>query len=232
MSLLSVLLSTRPLHTREEPQTRESLARQTAPGNAQARRRSKCRLDANEPVVSGVPSSIVSPLSPQWSTHMVQAMAAAAQLALALALLASSASASAAAYNRTGALAYAHRFFDGVNHDCATDYTACSPFGYWGGESCGYPSRGGDCANFVSQSLVAGGGHAPLVKAPCRGYPCGVEEVGAEKLGACLAANYGWRSTCGAHAEPPADIEPGDVLLFHGASCDDTEAQCDPCRLR
>ena len=28
------------------------------------------------------------------------------------------------------------------------------------------------------------------------------------------------------------DPETGDVLLFHGASCDDTEAQCDPCRLR
>lgn len=68
---------------------------------------------------------------------------------------------------------------------------SCSPWSYWGEESCGYPSHGGDCANFVSQCLLAGG-HPPLVKAPCRGYPCGKEEVGAAKLGACLPANYGW----------------------------------------
>ena len=111
----------------------------------------------------------------------------------------------------------------GVNHDCTKLYDSCTPYSYWGGESCGQASKGGDCANFVSQCLLAGG-HTPLVKAPCRGYPCGKEEVGAQKLGACLAANYGWKSTCGAHAAPPADIAPGDVLLFHGASCDDTEA--------
>ena len=90
-------------------------------------------------------------------------------------------------------------------------------------EACGFPSHGGDCANFLSQNLLAGG-HEHLTKAPCRGYPCGMEEVGAEKLGACLAANYGWTSTCGAHAPPPANIVPGDALIFHGTSCTDTEA--------
>ena len=129
----------------------------------------------------------------------------------------------APAYNRTAALAYSKRWYASVNHDCGTAYTACSPFSYWGGESCGYTSHGGDCADFVSQSLLAGN-HTSLVKAPCRGYPGGREVVGAQKLGACLAANYGWTSTCGAHADPPANIAPGDVLLFHGASCTDEEA--------
>lgn len=72
--------------------------------------------------------------------------------------------------------------------------------------------------------LIYIGNHTPLVKAPCRGYPCGVEEIGAEKLGACLAQNYGWKSTCGAAQPPPSDIAIGDVLIFHGTSCEDIEA--------
>jgi hypothetical protein len=149
-----------------------------------------------------------------------------APLLLACAAAASGLPAAAAAfsYDRAGALTYAHTWWNSTNHDCTTPYTACSPFSYWGRDSCGYESHGGDCADFVSQCLVVGGNHTPLVKLPCRGYPCGVEEVGAEKLGACLAANYGWRSTCGPHQAPPADIEPGDVLLFHGTSCNDEEA--------
>jgi hypothetical protein len=144
----------------------------------------------------------------------------ASALLLALALLSGAAE---AAYNRSAALAYVARWWNGTNHDCSTPYTACSPFSYWGGESCGYPSHGGDCADFVSQSLLAGG-HVPLTKEPCRGYPCGREEVGAQRLGACLAANYNWTSKCGPRAAPPTNIVPGDVLIFHVASCDDTEA--------
>jgi hypothetical protein len=75
----------------------------------------------------------------------------------------------------------------------------------------------------VSQSLLAGN-HVPLVKAPCRGYPCGSEEIGANNLGACLAANYGWTSTCGYRQAPPSTIVPGDVLVFHESSCADSEA--------
>jgi len=126
-------------------------------------------------------------------------------------------------YNRTGALEYASNWWDSANHNCATAYSACSPWSYWGEESCGYSSHGGDCANFVSQCLLAGD-HQPLVESPCRGYPCGKEEVGAANLGACLAKNYGWVSTCGAHAAPPANLVPGDVLIYHGSSCTDTEA--------
>lgn len=39
------------------------------------------------------------------------------------------------------------------------------------------------------------------------------EEIGASNLGTCLTQNYGWTSTCGAHAAPPSNIVPGDVLV-------------------
>jgi hypothetical protein len=39
------------------------------------------------------------------------------------------------------------------------------------------------------------------------------EEIGAGNLGTCLTQNYGWASTCGAHAAPPANLEPGDVVV-------------------
>jgi len=129
----------------------------------------------------------------------------------------------AAGYDRAGALVYARTFWNRANHKCGSDYTACTPFSYWGEEACGYASHGGDCANFVSQCLLAGN-HTPLVKAPCRGYPCGREEVGAARLGSCLALNYNWNSSCGAHLPPPSYITEGDVLLFHGTSCTDEEA--------
>jgi len=135
----------------------------------------------------------------------------------------SNATRTAGAYDRNAAMAYADRWWNSTNHDCKTSYTSCSPWSYFGGESCGQSSKGGDCANFVSQCLIAGG-HQPLTKAPCRGYPCGKEEVGAKNLGACLAANYGWKSTCGAHEPKPADIVAGDVIIFHKSSCTDTEA--------
>lgn len=74
-----------------------------------------------------------------------------------------------------------------ANHSCSSSYTACTPWSYWGGESCGYQAHGGDCANFVSQSLIQAG-HPYLNQGyPCRGYPCGKEEVGATNLGNCLA---------------------------------------------
>lgn len=130
----------------------------------------------------------------------------------------------AAAYNRSAAVAHAAQYYNKPQHDCSTPYTSCSPWSYWGEEACGFASHGGDCANFLSQNLLAGG-HPDLTVAPCRGYPCGREEVGAEKLGACLALNYKWASTCtSAQTAPPAAIVPGDALIFHAKSCDDTEA--------
>eukprot|EP00727_Mastigamoeba_balamuthi_P004798 m51a1_g14316 hypothetical protein (253) ;mRNA; f:10494-11331 len=132
--------------------------------------------------------------------------------------------AAANGYNRANAVAYADRYWNTANHDCSSAYTSCTPYSYWGDEHCGYASHGGDCANFVSQCLLAGG-HAPLSGgAPCRGYPCGNEEVGAKNLGDCLAGYKGWTRSCGYHMAPPSSITTGDVLIYHAGSCDGWDA--------
>eukprot|EP00727_Mastigamoeba_balamuthi_P010578 m51a1_g6142 hypothetical protein (271) ;mRNA; r:280492-281705 len=127
-------------------------------------------------------------------------------------------------YNRGAAVSYADQHWNSPNHRCGSGYTSCTPYSYWGGEHCGYGSHGGDCANFVSQCLLAGG-HAPLNGGgPCRGYPCGSEEVGAKNLGDCLAGYKGWTRSCGYHMAPPSSITVGDVLIYHKGSCSDSEA--------
>ncbi len=122
------------------------------------------------------------------------------------------------AYDRNGAVNYAYKYVSSPNHSCG-NYIKCTPCSYWGSEACGYGSNGGDCANFVSQCLVKGGGHAKLNSGdPCRGYPCGFEEIGAKNLGRCLQRK-GWTSTCGYHKAPPSNIQKGDVLIYHTGSC-------------
>jgi len=129
------------------------------------------------------------------------------------------------AYDPTAALAYVDKWYSSANHDCKSAYDVCSPWSYWGEESCGYPSHGGDCADFVSQSLVtAGHPYLNTGGTPCRGYPCGKEEIGAKNLGDCLSQKFNWNTTCGHKAAPPSYIKVGDVLIFHGTSCTDTEA--------
>ena len=130
----------------------------------------------------------------------------------------------AAAYDRDAVVAYAKKYYNTCNHDCSGAYTSCSPWSYWGSEHCGYSSHGGDCANFVSQCVLAGG-HKPLNSgSPCRGYPCGKEEVGARNLGVCLQQVHGWTRTCGKHKAPPSNIAKGDVLVYHETSCSDYSA--------
>ena len=122
------------------------------------------------------------------------------------------------AYNRDGAVSYAHNHARNPNHKCG-NYIKCTPCSYWGSEACGYQSHGGDCANFVSQCVVLGGGHPKLNGGhPCRGYPCGFEEPGAKNLGDCLKKK-GWTSTCGYHQKPPSNIKKGDVLIYHSDGC-------------
>ena len=127
-----------------------------------------------------------------------------------------------AAYSRSKAVAYAKDHVNNINHQCG-NYLNCSPASYWGNEHCGYQSQGGDCANFVSQCIVLGGGHDKLKGGNCRGYPCGWEEVGAKRLGDCLQ-DKGWTSTCGYLKEPPSNIKEGDVLIYHEGSCDGWDA--------
>ena len=84
-----------------------------------------------------------------------------------------------ASYNRDNAVAYDKKHWNSPNHKCSGKYTDYNPYSYFGGEHCSYGSHGGDCANFVSQCLIAGG-HSPLNKGACRGYPCGKEEAERE----------------------------------------------------
>jgi len=128
------------------------------------------------------------------------------------------------AYNRDTARSYAYQWWNSANHRCG-NYQSCTPFSYWGGESCGYPSHGGDCADLVSQSIVAGG-HPYLTGGSdyCRGYPCGKEEIGAKKLGDCLSKKFGWKRVCGNKITPPAGVQVGDVIVYHSGSCDAFDA--------
>ncbi len=122
-------------------------------------------------------------------------------------------------YNRQAAVAYAHRHVRNPNHACG-NYASCTPWSYWGSEYCGYPSHGGDCANFVSQCLLAGG--HPALKRPgdqsCRGYPCGKEEIGAWELTECLP-KFGWSKQCGRRMATPSNTKPGDVIVYFDTGC-------------
>jgi len=122
-------------------------------------------------------------------------------------------------YDRNGAVNYAYQFAETPNHRCGS-FDACTPCSYWGDEACGYSSNGGDSANFVSQCLVKGGGHPPLNDgvSPCRGYPCGFEEVASLNLANCLIQK-GWISKCGRLEPPPSYIEAGDVLNYYSDGC-------------
>ena len=125
---------------------------------------------------------------------------------------------SIACYDRKKAVAYAHKHWKNINHRCGSGRWQCTPYGYFGNEHCNYPSDGGDCANFVSQCLLAGG-HSPLKGGPCRGIPCGKEEIGAHRLGRCLEENFKHKRQCGKHLAPPNWVKPGDVLIYHGDNC-------------
>ena len=126
-------------------------------------------------------------------------------------------------YSREGGVQYARDHVHNINHQCGV-YTDCTPCSYWGSEHCGYGGNGGDCANFVSQCLVLGGGHPKLTGSEnCRGYPCGFEEIGAARLGLCLELK-GWTRTCGYYLNPPSNIQAGDVLVYHAGSCDSYDA--------
>ena len=121
-------------------------------------------------------------------------------------------------YDRNGAVSYAYKYAEIPNHQCGV-HKGCTPCSYWGDEACGYDLNGGDSANFVSQCLVIGGEHPRLnTGSPCRGYPCGFEEISGKNLGECLLQN-GWISTCGNKEPPPSYIEAGDVLIYYSGEC-------------
>ena len=126
-------------------------------------------------------------------------------------------------YDRNAAVAYAHKHAQNINHKCGSGRWSCTPYGYFGNERCNYPADGGDCANFVSQCVLAGG-HKALKGGHCRGIPCGKEEIGALRLGLCLSQTMGWKRQCGYRLNPPSWIQKGDVLIYHAGSCDSGNA--------
>ena len=126
-------------------------------------------------------------------------------------------------YSRTDGVKYARAHAHNINHKCGS-HTSCNPCSYWGSEHCNYKDNGGDCANFVSQCLVLGGGYPKLKGSDnCRGYPCGFEEIAAKRLGICLHGK-GWKRTCGYLQKPPSNIKAGDVLIYHKGNCDSWSA--------
>ena len=120
-------------------------------------------------------------------------------------------------YDRNKAVAYAKQYATGVNHDCNKSRWACSPYGYFGNDKCKYKRDKdgfGDCANFVSQCLIAGG----MNFQKCKVRSCGVI-LGANSLGKCLKNDCKWKSECGKQLPPPSYIEKGDVIIFHEGRC-------------
>eukprot|EP00032_Breviata_anathema_P001799 JZ554058.1.p2 GENE.JZ554058.1~~JZ554058.1.p2 ORF type:complete len:197 (+),score=59.77 JZ554058.1:26-592(+) len=124
---------------------------------------------------------------------------------------------SAVAYDRSAAVAYAKKWYNGANHDCSKGPGSCSPYPYLGNEKCGQSNQVGDCASFVSQCLLAGG----MGKL---GNTCGKIEATARILGNTLHDKYGWTRTCGYKQPPPSNIAAGDVLIFHADSCEGRHA--------
>ena len=119
-------------------------------------------------------------------------------------------------YDRNKAVEYAQKYANSVNHDCNKSRWSCSPYGYFGSEKCKYKKDKdafGDCANFVSQCLIAGG----MSFQGCRVRSCNVI-LGANSLGKCLKS-LKWKSECGKKLPPPSYIEKGDVLILHEGKC-------------
>ena len=121
------------------------------------------------------------------------------------------------AYDRNKAMDYAIKYAKKANHDCSKNRWSCSPYGYFGSELCKYKrdkNAFGDCANFVSQCLIAGG----MEFSRCEVRSCGVI-LGANSLGKCLKNKYKWKSECGKQLPPPDYIEKGDVVILHEGRC-------------
>ncbi len=98
----------------------------------------------------------------------------------------------ARAYDRNAAVSYAWTWCGGARNPAYCDYSGV----------------GGDCANFVSQCLIAGGIYLG-------GWGCGGTQPSAGYLSDNLRT-LGWDSTYGCFVAPPANTRPGDVIIFYG----------------
>ena len=97
------------------------------------------------------------------------------------------------AYNRQAACDYAKKWWNSFNLDTYANYN----------------SVGGDCANFVSQCLIAGGLNLRIMcgNAAAWGQGGTVPNVGAMQT--CLLDN-GWTAT----SSLPSNFKKGDVILY------------------
>ena len=121
-------------------------------------------------------------------------------------------------YDRNKAVNYALKYAKGANHDCKQKRESCSPYPYYGKDYCSYKKESfGDCANFVSQCLIAGG--LNFKGTSCNVRSCGVI-TGANSLGKCLRNHFKWKRECGKDLPPPAYIQKGDVIIYHQDSCE------------
>ena len=99
---------------------------------------------------------------------------------------------SATGYDRNKAYAYAEKWWNGIN---TMQYQNANPLG-------------GDCANFVSQCLIAGGFN--LEKHNCEGtYGKGGTILLVSSLEKCLK-NNGWKMT----TSLPSNFKKGDVIIY------------------
>ena len=98
----------------------------------------------------------------------------------------------ATAYDRNAAVSYAWTWCGSARNPAYCDYSGV----------------GGDCANFVSQCVMAGGLYLG-------GWGCGGTQPNVGYLSDELRAQ-GWESTYGCFVDPPANTKPGDVIAFYG----------------
>lgn len=120
-------------------------------------------------------------------------------------------------YDGLKARDYAEKHWNNPNHDCKTDLTSCTPYGYYGSEHCGYENKGflsRDDANFLSQCLLEAG-HEKLHKPNsfnCIQFNCGAIDI-IPRFAACLNYDHAWIRKLG--QEPPEDVQIGDILVYH-----------------
>ena len=108
-------------------------------------------------------------------------------------------------YSREDGVAYARAHVHNINHQCG-NYISCTPCSYWGSEHCGYAGAGGDCANFVSQCLEAGG-----LERDDTWYPDSYAWIRVVNLRNYLVDTLGYRIINNAS---PDDLSVGDVLVY------------------
>ena len=111
-------------------------------------------------------------------------------------------------YDRNAAVRYAYKYYNRANHDCKKGRYDCTPYAYYGSDLCKYGEGPGDCANFVSQCLIAGG----LGISSCSGsYGKGGTVPYVPYLQNCLVSK-GWKNS---GSMPSSGMPKGSVITYY-----------------